>query len=162
MKIMMSEKEIKEMKEVLNYMDVIVEANGCINAMGNDLEQEMTVDEKDIINMCKGIKFMLNKTEVATHELVTNAKEVDKNTLIKLRDKIVTAVTDCFLLGNKSTRKLYNSVIYYIAVFKKAYNELIIFCQLFIPILFRRDSVFFLKSTIKTGVVSETVSQINF
>lgn len=125
MKIILSEKEVKEMKEVLNYMDIVVEGNGCINAMGNDLEKEMTVDEKDIVNMCKGIKFMLNRTELATKELIDNAKECNKSTLIKLRDKIVLAVTDCFLLGNEHTRKLYNSVIYYIAVFKKGYDELL-------------------------------------
>ena len=125
MKIILSEKEIKEMKEVLNYMDIVTEANGCINAMGNDLEKEMTVDEKDIVNMCKGIKFMLNRTELATKELIDNTKECNKSTLIKLRDKIVLAVTDCFLLGNESTRKVYNSIIYYIAVFKKAYNDLL-------------------------------------
>ena len=125
MKIILSEKEIKEMKEVLNYMDIVTEANGCINAMGNDLEKEMTVDEKEIVAMCKGIKFMLNRTELATKELIDNVKECDKNTLMKLRDKIVLAVTDCFLLGNESTRKLYNSIVYYIAVFKRSYNELL-------------------------------------
>ena len=125
MKIILSEKEVKEMKEVLNYMDIVTEANGCINAMGNDLEKEMTVDEKEIVAMCKGIKFLLNRTEVATHELITSAKEVDRNMFTKLRDKIVLAVTDCFLLGNESTRKLYNSVIYYIAVLKKGYDELL-------------------------------------
>ena len=125
MKIIMSEKEIKEMKETLNYMDIIVEASGTINAMGNDIEKEMTVDEKEIVAMCKGIKFMLNRTELATKELIDNVKECDKNTLMKLRDKIVLAVTDCFLLGNESTRKLYNSVIYYIAVLKKGYDELL-------------------------------------
>ena len=125
MKIILSEKEIKEMKEVLNYMDIIVEASGTINAMGADLQQEIVVDEKEIVAMCKGIKFMLNRTEVATHELITSAKEVDRNMFTKLRDKIVLAVTDCFLLGNESTRKLYNSIIYYIAVLKKGYNELL-------------------------------------
>ena len=125
MKIILSEKEVKEMKETLNYMDIIVEASGTINAMGNDIEKEMVVDEKDIINMCKGIKFMLNKTELATKELIDNVKECDKNTLIRLRDKIVLAVTNCFLLGNEHTRKLYNSVIYYIAVLKKGYDELL-------------------------------------
>ena len=125
MKIILSEKEVKEMKEVLNYMDIVTEANGCINAMGNDLEKEMVVDEKDIINMCKGIKFMLNKTELATKELIDNVKECDKNTLMKLRDRIILKVTDCFLLGNESTRKIYNSVIYYIAVLKKGYDELL-------------------------------------
>ena len=125
MKIILSEKEIKEMKETLNYMDIIVEASGTINAMGNDIEKEMVVDEKDIINMCKGVKFMLNRTELATKELIDNVKECDKNTLMKLRDKIVLAVTNCFLLGNESTRKLYNSIIYYIAVLKKGYDELL-------------------------------------
>ena len=125
MKIIMSEKEIKEMKETLNYMDIIVEASGTINAMGNDIEKEMTVDEKEIVAMCKGIKFMLNRTELATKELIDNVKECDKNTLMKLRDKIVLAVSNCFLLGNESTRKLYNSVIYYIAVLKKGYDELL-------------------------------------
>ena len=125
MKIILSEKEIKEMKEVLNYMDIIVEASGTINAMGADLQQEIVVDEKEIVAMCKGIKFMLNRTEVATHELITSAKEVDRNMFTKLRDKIVLAVTDCFLLGNESTRKLYNSIIYYIAVLKKGYDELL-------------------------------------
>ena len=125
MKIILSEKEIKEMKETLNYMDIIVEASGTINAMGNDIEKEMVVDEKDIINMCKGVKFMLNRTELATKELIDNVKECDKNTLMKLRDKIVLAVTNCFLLGNESTRKLYNSIVYYIAVFKHSYNELL-------------------------------------
>ena len=38
MKIILSEKEIKEMKETLNYMDIVTEANGTINAMGNDLQ----------------------------------------------------------------------------------------------------------------------------
>ena len=125
MKIILSEKEIKEMKETLNYMDIIVEASGTINAMGNDLEKEMTVDEKEIVAMCKGIKFLLNRTEPATKELINNVKECDKNTLMRLRDKIVLKVTDCFLLGNEHTRKLYNSVIYYIAVFKKGYDELL-------------------------------------
>ena len=125
MKIILSEKEIKEMKEVLNYMDVIVEGNGCINAMGNDLEKEMTVDEKEIVAMCKGVKFLLNRTEPATKELIDNVKECDKNTLMKLRDKIVLAVTDCFLLGNEYTRKIYNSIVYYIAVLKKGYDELL-------------------------------------
>ena len=125
MKIVLSEKEIKEMKEVLNYMDVIVEGNGCINTMGNDLEKEMTVDEKEIVNICKGIKFLLNRTELATKELIDNVKECDKNTLMRLRDKIVLKVTNCFLLGNEHTRKLYNSVIYYIAVLKKGYDELL-------------------------------------
>ena len=125
MKIILSEKEVKEMKEVLNYMDIVTEANGCINAMGNDIEKEMTVDEKEIVAMCKGIKFMLNRTEVATHELITSAKEVDRNMFTKLRDKIVLAVTDCFLLGNEHTRKLYNSIVYYIAVLKKGYDELL-------------------------------------
>ena len=125
MKIIMSEKEIREMKETLNYMDIIVEASGTINAMGNDIEKEMVVDEKDIINMCKGVKFLLNRTEPATKELIDSAKECNKNTLMKLRDKIVLTVTDCFLLGNESTRKLYNSVIYYIAVLKKGYDELL-------------------------------------
>ena len=125
MKIILSEKEIKEMKEVLNYMDIVTEANGCINAMGNDLQQEMTVDEKEIVAMCKGIKFLLNRTEVATHELVTSAKEVDRNMFTKLRDKIVLTITDCFLLGNEHTRKLYNSIVYYIAVLKKGYDELL-------------------------------------
>ena len=125
MKIILSEKEIKEMKETLNYMDIIVEASGTINAMGNDIEKEMVVDEKDIINMCKGVKFLLNRTEPATKELIDSAKECNKNTLMKLRDKIVLTVTDCFLLGNEHTRKLYNSVIYYIAVLKKGYDELL-------------------------------------
>ena len=125
MKIIMSEKEVKEMKEVLNYMDIVTEANGCINAMSNDLQQEMTVDEKEIVAMCKGIKFMLNRTELATKELIDSAKECNKNTLMKLRDRIILAVTDCFLLGNESTRKLYNSIIYYIAVLKKGYDELL-------------------------------------
>ena len=125
MKIILNEKEIKEIKEVLNYMDIVTEANGCINAIGNDLQQEMTVDEKEIVAICKGIKFLLNRTEPATKELIDNVKECDKNTLMKLRDKIVLAVTDCFLLGNEHTRKLYNSVIYYIAVLKKAYNDLL-------------------------------------
>ena len=125
MKIIMSEKEVKEMKEVLNYMDIVTEANGCINAMSNDLEKEMTVDEKEIVAMCKGIKFMLNRTELATKELIDSAKECNKNTLMKLRDRIILAVTDCFLLGNESTRKLYNSIIYYIAVLKKGYDELL-------------------------------------
>lgn len=125
MKIILSEKEIKEMKETLNYMDIIVEASGTINAMGNGLEKEMVVDEKEIVAMCKGIKFMLNKTELATKELIDNVKECDKNTLMKLRDKIILAVTDCFLLGNEHTRKLYNSIVYYIAVLKKGYDELL-------------------------------------
>ena len=125
MKIILSEKELREMKETLNYMDIIVEASGTINAMGADLQQEIVVDEKEIVAMCKGIKFMLNRTEVATHELITSAKEVDRNMFTKLRDKIVLAVTDCFLLGNESTRKLYNSIIYYIAVLKKGYDELL-------------------------------------
>ena len=125
MKIILSEKEVKEMKEVLNYMDIITEANGCINAIGNDIEKEMKKKKKEIVAMCKGIKFMLNKTELATKELIDNVKECDKNTLMKLRDKIILAVTDCFLLGNESTRKLYNSVIYYIAVLKKGYDELL-------------------------------------
>lgn len=125
MKIILSEKEVKEMKETLNYMDIVTEANGCINAMGNDLQQEMVVDEKEIVAICKGIKFLLNRTEVATHELVTNVKECDKNTLIKLRDKIVLAITNCFLLGNEHTRKLYNSIVYYIAVLKKGYDDLL-------------------------------------
>ena len=112
MKIILSEKEVKEMKETLNYMDIIVEASGTINAMGNDIEKEMTVDEKEIVAMCKGIKFLLNRTEPATKELIDNVKECDKNTLMKLRDKIVLAVTDCFLLGNEHTRKLYNSIVY--------------------------------------------------
>ena len=58
-------------------------------------------------------------------ELIDNVKECDKNTLMKLRDKIVLAVTNCFLLGNESTRKLYNSIVYYIAVLKKDYDELL-------------------------------------
>lgn len=125
MKIIMSEKEVKEMKEVLNYMDIIVEGNGCINAMSNDLEKEMTVDEKEIVNMCKGIKFMLNKTELATKELIDSAKECNKNTYTKLATKIISKVSDCFLLGNKHTRALYNSLVYYIAVFKRSYDELL-------------------------------------
>ena len=125
MKIILSEKEIKEMKETLNYMDIVAEASGTINAMGNDIEKEIVVDEKEIVAMCKGIKFMLNRTEVATHELIASAKEVDKNMFTKLRDKIVLAITDCFLLGNEHTRKLYNSIVYYIAVLKKGYDELL-------------------------------------
>ena len=125
MKIILSEKEVKELKETLNYMDIIVEASGTINAMGNDIEKEMVVDEKEIVAMCKGVKFLLNKTEPATKELIDNVKECDKNTLMKLRDKIVLKVTDCFLLGNESTRKLYNSIVYYIAVLKKGYNDLL-------------------------------------
>ena len=61
MKIILSEKEVKEMKEVLNYMDIVTEANGCINAMGTDLQQEIVVDEKEIVAMCKGVKFLLNR-----------------------------------------------------------------------------------------------------
>lgn len=125
MKIIMSEKEVKEMKEVLNYMDIVTEANGCINAMGNDLEKEMTVDEKEIVAMCKGIKFMLNRTELATKELIDNAKECNRNTYTKLAIKIISKVSDCFLLGNEHTRKLYNSIVYYIAVFKKGYDDLL-------------------------------------
>ena len=125
MKIILSEKEIKEMKETLNYMDIVAEASGTINAMGNDIEKEIVVDEKEIVAMCKGIKFMLNRTEVATHELIASAKEVDKNMFTKLRDKIVLAITDCFLLGNEHTRKLYNSIVYYIALLKKGYDELL-------------------------------------
>ena len=87
MKIILSEKEVKEMKETLNYMDIIVEASGTINAMGNDLEKEMVVDEKEIVNICKGIKFLLNRTEPATKELIDNVKKKKKNTLMKLRDK---------------------------------------------------------------------------
>ena len=125
MKIILSEKEIKEMKETLNYMDIIVEASGTINAMGADLQQEMVINEKEIVAMCKGVKFMLSRTEPATKELIDNVKECDKNTLMRLRDKIVLKVTDCFLLGNEHTRKLYNSIVYYIAVLKKGYNELL-------------------------------------
>ena len=125
MKIILSEKEIKEMKETLNYMDIIVEASGTINAMGADLQQEMVINEKEIVAMCKGVKFMLSRTEPATKELIDNVKECDKNTLMRLRDKIVLAVTNCFLLGNEHTRKLYNSIVYYIAVLKKGYNELL-------------------------------------
>ena len=125
MKIILSEKEIKEMKETLNYMDIIVEASGTINAMGADLQQEMVINEKEIVAMCKGVKFLLNRTEPATKELIDNVKECDKNTLMRLRDKIVLKVTDCFLLGNEHTRKLYNSIVYYIAVLKKGYNELL-------------------------------------
>ena len=125
MKIILSEKEIKEMKETLNYMDIIVEASGTINAMGNDIEKEMVVDEKEIVNICKGVKFLLNRTEPATKELIDSAKECNKNTLMKLRDRIILKVTDCFLLGNESTRKLYNSIVYYIAVLKKGYDELL-------------------------------------
>ena len=125
MKIILNEKELKEMKEVLNYMDIVTEANGCINAMGNDIEKEMVVDEKEIVAMCKGIKFMLNKTELATKELIDSAKECNKNTYTKLATKIISKVSDCFLLGNESTRKLYNSIVYYIAVLKKGYDELL-------------------------------------
>ena len=125
MKIILSEKEIKEMKETLNYMDIIVEASGTINAMGADLQQEMVINEKEIVAMCKGVKFMLSRTEPATKELIDNVKECDKNTLMRLRDKIVLKVTDCFLLGNEHTRKIYNSIIYYIAVLKKSYDELL-------------------------------------
>ena len=71
MKIILSEKEVKEMKEVLNYMDIVTEANGCINAMGNDIEKEMVVDEKDIINMCKGVKFLLNNSLNELNDLTT-------------------------------------------------------------------------------------------
>ncbi len=127
MKILLTEKERMSINELLDKMEVLCDSEDVkvLNDIRTSLKEKTEIKEEYIIEACLRSGFILDETKDAAVDL-NRAYMTMKGEWNSVLIKVYAKASKVFLLHNTWTKRFFESVQYYVARFKKAYDDMLL------------------------------------